>query len=249
MSLWSNDRMSSVTEHYATHLGPVYAWMAGGVDAAVARGAKEIEALGLVPRLTGHAVDLGAGFGMHSIPLARRGFTVLAIDTCGELLQTLRQAAGDLPIRTVEGNLLAFGRHVDGLSELILCMGDTLTHLPDFATVEALFNSAAQQLCAGGKLVLTFRDYSTPLRGEQRFIPVRSDAGRILTCVLEYEDEHVLVQDLLHELDGTTWRQRVSSYRKLRIDPARAVAMLESSGFTVQRSAGAAGMVCLVASI
>lgn len=241
--------MSSVTEHYATHLGPVYAWMAGGVDAAIARGAKEIEALGLVPRLTGQAVDLGAGFGMHAIPLARRGFAVLAIDTCGELLQALRQAAGDLPIRTVEGDLLTFARHLDRLSEIILCMGDTLTHLPDVASVHALFDSVAKQLCAGGKFILTFRDYSTPLRGEQRFIPVRSDAGRILTCVLDYEDEHVVVQDLLHEFDGTAWRQRVSSYRKLRIDPAAAIAALESRGFTVQRSAGATGMACLVASI
>ena len=241
--------MAAVTEHYATHLGPVYAWMAGGVEAAIARGAKEIEALRLLPRLTGQAVDLGAGFGMHSIPLARRGFSVLAIDSCGELLQTLRQEAGDLPIRTVEGDLLAFGRHLDGLSEIVLCMGDTLTHLPDFATVNALFDSAARQLCAGGKLVLTFRDYSTPLRGEQRFIPVRSDAGRILTCVLEYEDQHVVVQDLLHEFDGTVWRQRVSSYRKLRIEPSMVVAALESLGFTVQRSAGVAGMICLVASI
>jgi methyltransferase family protein len=241
--------MSSVTEHYSTHLGPVYVWMAGGVDAAIARGAKEIETLGLVPRLTGQAVDLGAGFGMHAIALARRSFTVLAMDTCGELLQTLRQTAGDLPIRTVEGDLLTFARYVDGLSELVLCMGDTLTHLPDVASVGALFDSVAKQLCAGGKFVLTFRDYSTPLRGEQRFIPVRSDAGRILTCVLDYEDQHVVVQDLLHEFDGTVWRQRVSSYRKLRIDPAAAVALLESRGFTVERSAGPAGMVCLVASI
>lgn len=241
--------MSSVAQHYATHLGPVYAWMAGGLDAAIARGAQEIETLGLQPRLTGRAVDLGAGFGMHAIPLARRGFAVLAVDSCGELLQTLRQAAGDLPIRTVEGDLLGFARHMDGLSELVLCMGDTLTHLPDFATVDALFNSTVQQLCAGGKLVLTFRDYSTPLRGEQRFIPVRSDASRILTCVLDYEDDHVVVQDLLHEFDGTGWGQRVSSYRKLRIDPARAIAALESHGCTVQRSSGPAGMTCLIAAI
>jgi SAM-dependent methyltransferase len=241
--------MSSVTEHYATHLGPVYAWMAGGVEAAIARGTKEIETLDVMPRLTGQAVDLGAGFGMHAIPLARRGFAVLAMDSCGELLETLRQAAGDLPIRTVEGDLLTFARHVDGLSEVVLCMGDTLTHLPDIASVGALFDAVAKQLCAGGKFVLTFRDYSTPLHGEQRFIPVRSDAGRILTCVLEYEDAHVVVHDLLHEFDGAAWRQRVSSYRKLRIDPAAMMVALESRGFTVRRSAGSAGMVCLIASM
>jgi hypothetical protein len=37
--------MATVAEHYRTHLAPVYAWMAGGVDAAVARGESEIAAI------------------------------------------------------------------------------------------------------------------------------------------------------------------------------------------------------------
>jgi predicted RNA methylase len=74
--------MATVAEHYRTHLAPVYAWMAGGVDAAVARGESEIAAI--LPGLSAgsSAVDLGAGFGMHTIPLGRRGCAVLAVDSC-----------------------------------------------------------------------------------------------------------------------------------------------------------------------
>lgn len=238
--------MSAVIDHYAQHLGAIYAWMAGGVDAAIARGEAELAALELTPQTTRYAVDLGAGFGMHSIPLARRGFAVLAIDFCPGLLQQLSQAAAALPVRAVEGDLLKFAKHLEGRPEVVLCMGDTLTHLADIDTVQALFRAVAAALCGDGVFVLSFRDYSVPLTGPQRFIPVRSDADRILTCVLDYEPEHVIVQDLLHEREGATWRQRVSSYRKLRLSPDQVRAALESFGFSVRREAGMAGMVRLI---
>ncbi|MFL1528905.1 hypothetical protein [Pseudomonas sp. O230] len=72
--------MAAVADHYETHLAPVYLWMAGGFDAAVSRGEAEIEAV--LPNLASGttAIDLGAGFGMHTIPLARRGCSVVAAD-------------------------------------------------------------------------------------------------------------------------------------------------------------------------
>jgi hypothetical protein len=68
--------MSPVSEHYEKLLAPVYAWMLGGADAAFARGASELASF--LPK-GGLAVDLGAGFGAHAIPLARAGWRVLAI--------------------------------------------------------------------------------------------------------------------------------------------------------------------------
>jgi 2-polyprenyl-3-methyl-5-hydroxy-6-metoxy-1,4-benzoquinol methylase len=71
--------VTTVSEHYARHLGPVYTWMVGDIDAAFARSDGELEALDLALSAGGSAVDLGAGFGLHAIPLARRGFSVVAI--------------------------------------------------------------------------------------------------------------------------------------------------------------------------
>src|SRR5690349_17523077 len=99
-------------------------------------------------------------------------------------------------------------------------MGDTLTHLPDPSSVEQLFSAVAESLTQNGMFVATFRDYTSPLTGQQRFIPVRSDADRILTCFLEYAPGYVDVHDLLHERDGGAWQLRVSAYRKLRLAPA-----------------------------
>ena len=239
--------MTTVTEHYASHLGPIYLWMAGGAEAALQAGAAEIEALGLPLADGARVVDLGAGFGMHAIPLARRGARVTAIDTSAELLRSLEQLAGDLPVQAVHGDLLAFRGCLTETPSAILCMGDTITHLPDGSAVESLIESASVALPAGGAFVLSFRDYSVALVGDQRFIPVRSDDDRILTCFLEYEAETLVVHDILHQRTAQGWQTRVSHYRKLRLSPEKLIASLRSHGFRARCESGMRGMVRLVA--
>jgi SAM-dependent methyltransferase len=239
--------MATVADHYKTHLAPVYLWMAGGFDAAVARAETEIEAI--LPDLPSGitAVDLGAGFGMHTIPLARRACSVIAVDTSSLLLDELRRQAEGLPVRAVEDDLLSFQRYLDSKADLILCMGDTLTHLPDRQSIEMLFSRAAESLHPGGKLIATFRDYTSPLEGPGRFVPVRSDDDRILTCFLEYASDHVDVHDVLHERDGSGWKLRISSYRKLRLSPEWVTAALQARGFSVLVEPGLSGMVRIIA--
>lgn len=238
--------MSSVTDHYSKHLGPVYAWMAGGVDAAIERGATELSAIAL-PSAGGLAVDLGAGFGMHAIPIARRGFHVVAIDSCTALLDELRARSEGLSIGIIQDDLLEFRRHVLSKAQAIFCMGDTLTHLDSEDAVLRLVAEVAAALASGGVFVVTFRDYSTALTGTRRFIPVRSDEDRILTCFLEYSEDAVTVHDILHERTGSQWTMQVSSYRKLRLSPDWIVRSLESQGLSVRREAGMAGMVRVIA--
>ena len=239
--------MTSVTVHYQNLLAPIYLWMAGGLETALAKGAAEIA--DLFPPGTGPvaAVDLGAGFGMHAIPLARRGCPVIAVDSSPLLLGELARQAQGLPVKTVEDDLLAFPRHLQAPTQLILCMGDTLTHLPQLDAVRQLFALAARALPPGGRFVASFRDYSAELAGTERFIPVRSDADRILTCFLEYAADHVTVHDLLHERQGEGWQLRVSAYRKLRLAPDWVVAGLRENGFAVRVEPGLAGLLRVVA--
>lgn len=239
--------MTTIAEHYANHLSPIYVWMAGGSEAALQAGTAEIEALNLPLTHGAVVLDLGAGFGMHSIPLAQRGARVTSIDTSAELLRSLAELGGNLPIQAVNDDLLAFQSHITEAPSAILCMGDTITHLPELSAVESLIERASVELSPGGMFVVSFRDYSLPLIGDQRFIHVRSDDTRILTCFLEYEPETVIVHDILHQRTPEGWQARVSNYRKLRLSPEHLVASLQSNGFNVRREAGMRGMVRLVA--
>jgi 2-polyprenyl-3-methyl-5-hydroxy-6-metoxy-1,4-benzoquinol methylase len=238
----------TVEDHYANHLGPVYTWMIGDLDAAFSRSDRELDVLPLPSKAGGTAVDLGAGFGLHSIPLARRGFTVVAMDTYDPLLKELVSRKGPLPIRTVNADLLAFRAHTPKPIDVIVCMGDTLTHLPNQSCVESLFGEVAASLSPGGLFIATFRDYvSAPLEGDARFILVRSDAQRMLTCFLEYADITVTVHDLLHQREGASWRLTASSYSKLRLSPEWVAERLSSLGLSVRRDTAPGGMIRIAA--
>jgi hypothetical protein len=238
--------MSTAEIHYKTHLGPVYSWMLGDLDAAFARAAAEIDDLPS-PATRGVAVDLGAGLGLHALSLAKRGFQVVAIDTCRMLLDELCSRRGSLAITTHHADLLEF-RAFATLPQVIVCMGDTLTHLPALPAVDSLLSAAAASLPSGGVFAATFRDYATrELKGEQRFILVRADDSRILTCFLEYLDHQVIVHDLLHENVDGQWRQSISSYPKLRLAPEWVASRLSELGCSVNRDAAAGGMARIVA--
>ena len=106
----------------------------------------------------------------------------------------------------------------------------------------------AAALIEGGVFVTTFRDYaSVTLEGESRFIPVRSDAARSLTCFLEYGEETVTVYDLVHERTEGGTRFSVSSYPKLRLTPEWVASTLTALGFSVQQDTTPGGMVRIIA--
>lgn len=238
--------MVSVANHYETHLAPIYLWMAGGIEHALSLGASDVSQFLERP---GYAVDLGAGFGMHSIPLAKSGYRVLSVDTSRQLLNDLLKYSSGLDVTAVEADLLDFSIHMSGAADLILCMGDTLTHLPDTRHVEELFQRVAKSLRSGGQFVATFRDYRELPTGDQRFIPVRSDAERILTCFLEEKPEHFVVHDIVHERVQDAWVTKVSSYEKLRLSPSTVTRAAEAAGMRCHVEPGPRGMLKVLASI
>jgi SAM-dependent methyltransferase len=240
--------MASVCDHYEQHLAPVYSWLVGGFDGAVARGQRELADVGLSGSDgAGYAVDLGAGFGMHAVPLARQGWRVLAIDTSALLLEELRAHTDGSSVATVQDDLLRFPQYLSGRPNVILCMGDTLTHLPDRAAVRSLFALACEHLPADGRLVLSFRDYSKALEGPDRFILVKGDASRVFTCFLEYGEDALRVHDILHERSEDGWHMRASAYEKLRLGPEWVQQELGACGLRVRAEAGLSGMVRIIA--
>ena len=192
-------------------------------------------------------MDLGAGCGFQSIPLAEAGFKVIAIDICRDLLADLEKRAGELPIKTLEDNLLNFSEHCPANTELIVCMGDTLTHLDSLDNVKGLLKNVFQALESNGRLVLTFRDLTFELKDLDRFIPVRSESNLIFTCFLEYEKDHVKVHDIIYGKIKGQWQLKKGFYRKLRIPPEWIKEGLQKLGFKIEEFDIQNGMVTVIA--
>ena len=239
--------MATVKEHYDQHLAEWYVWMLGDFPEVLSRNAGFFGELGIEPQGSGRAVDLGCGPGTQSIPLGRAGFSVTAIDFCDRLLDRLKAAAEDLPIRPVKGDLLQFGQLAPEGGELVVCMGDTLTHLPSLERVGELFSDIRDYLEDGGKLVLGFRDLTSALHGPDRFLSVRATDEAIFTCCLEYGEDVVDVTDLIYTRNDCEWQLLKSSYKKLRIGTDWVRAKLDELGFVTLKTDCVRGMNTIVA--
>jgi ubiquinone/menaquinone biosynthesis C-methylase UbiE len=238
--------MSTVKEHYDALLSKVYSWMLGNFDERMQQQRQFFEQAGLTPSQNGVAIDVGCGNGIQTMALTNLGFKVTAVDFNRTLLDELRQHAQDKPVQIVEASATDVQQYAQP-AELISCMGDTLTHFDNIEQVAQLFAAWRELLLPGGRLVLSFRELDTPLEGGQRFIPVRSDDDRILTCFLEFYGDHVMIHDLLHEKADGRWNLSVSAYKKLRLSRNQVTGILVKSGFDVTDGRTIEGMLYLVA--
>lgn len=240
--------MDAVKTHYDKLLGSVYSWILGDFDTALKNNTRLFDQLDIAPVGTGVALDLGAGPGSQSLPLVARGFDVIAIDFCAELLEELRSHPGGDNVKTVLADIRDFREHLESSPDLIVCMGDTLVHLPKREDAKQLLLDAARSVSTGGSVIVSIRDYDRPgPTGADRFIPIRSSDDRIFTCFLEYDEDVVHVHDILQRRVNGVWDLSVSGYRKLRIGMDWVAETLADGGLETVRRLDDGGMLVLQA--
>jgi 2-polyprenyl-3-methyl-5-hydroxy-6-metoxy-1,4-benzoquinol methylase len=239
--------MAKVFEHYENHLAKYYSWISGGTRAKIDENQKFFMDHNIHPLRSGLAFDLGAGCGFQSIALAHLGFEVVAIDLSSKLLAELKAAAAQFQIEAVCDDLLNFTDYIHESIELVVCMGDTLTHLESLQKVQPLFDKVYSALEDDGRLILSFRNLTVELTELERFIPVKSNAQTIFTCFLEYEEDTVKVHDIIYEKKGNQWVMKKSFFKKLRISPDWTRNYLQSIGFTMEFDKEENGMNFIIA--
>ena len=243
--------MSDVQRHYETLLGPVYEWSVSGAGDPFKNAAAWLAAL----RLDRGAsyLDLGAGFGAHVLPLARAGKSVTAVDLDESLLKQLRDRLDGegLHASLHRREILEFLRTAPPTNwDVVLCLGDTLCHLPSILAVREFLSASARVLKPGGLLALSYRD-STRLaaEGTARFREVARDDKRVMHCLIEPLDaEHLRVTDILTEVGPQSLNTRISDYIKVRIAPEQLSALATQVGLVVESEDQDRGFVVQVLS-
>lgn len=109
-------------------------------------------------------LDVGCGFGRHSIELARRGYAVTGIDPSGAMIAAARQRAQE------EGLEIDFrqerGQHMRSASPFAaaLCLFTTLGQIDEQGENTALINNVHSMLQDGGHLLVEVPQRGTAVR-------------------------------------------------------------------------------------
>jgi SAM-dependent methyltransferase len=144
-----------------------------------ARGEEEIQQLqSLLGGPGGRVLDLGAGPGRHSLPLARSGYTVTALDTSAHLLDQLRDAGADLPIEIVQADMREF-RRADSF-DLVMVMWTSFGYFQDEDDHGRVLDHVHASLKPGGRLVLDLVGLETLCRTMEPVHLTEYDDGRML---------------------------------------------------------------------
>jgi SAM-dependent methyltransferase len=102
-------------------------------------------------------LDIGAGPGRNTLPLAREGFPTDAIEVAPTFAAMLREEAkaARLPVRVFEGNLFDTSIGVPVSRYRMLVLAEVASHFRNVASFRALFQRAAKLLKSGGLLVFS----------------------------------------------------------------------------------------------
>ena len=145
----------TVKEHYDNHLGNFYSWMSGNLTGKQAEFQNFLIEQKLLPQSSKIAVDLGAGHGIQTVPLAKSGYFVKAIDFNSQLLNELTENTKGLNVEIINDDIRNFDRLPIQNPELIICFGDTVAHLDSEQEILELVRHISDTLSDGGKFLLS----------------------------------------------------------------------------------------------
>jgi len=130
-------------------------------------------------------LDAACGIGTQSIPLAKLGYDVTAIDPSAGMLQKARQIAIEHDvlgeIQFEQADFAHLSEKVSGEFDAILCKGNALPHLLTDEEIEHTLYIFSELLRPGGLLILGLRDFEQFMEYRPRLLP---------GFVHDYEDEN-----------------------------------------------------------
>lgn len=159
-------------------------------------------------------LDLSAGIGTQSLPLASLGYGVVARDLSSKSIVRLKREAESrgLTIDAGQGDMREIGESVAGPFDLIIAFDNSIPHLQTDAEIVKAFHGMSQLLAADGVVLISVRDYGTVDRSPTSFHSYgeRSRAGRRFRLGQEWtwlDVSHYRTTMLFEELTEGRWTE------------------------------------------
>jgi glycine/sarcosine N-methyltransferase len=189
-------------------------------------------------------LDAACGTGMHAVALAQNGFSLAGADLSAGMVERARAnaAAAQVQVPFVAagfGHLAGVFRaqEIDSF-DAVLCLGNSLPHLLDVATLTDALDDFMRCLRPDGVLVLQNRNFDAVLAQRERWMEPQShhegEREWIFLRFYDYDPDGLITFNILmlyRETQVSPWQQalRVTRLRPLR--QVELIRMVAEAGF------------------
>ncbi len=185
-------------------------------------------------------LDIGSGTGTYSIPLARLGYRMVALDNDQDMIERLREKAKahNLDIESFARDMMGLDDLIEDKYDGILCIGNTLPHLSSISEVQAFLKVVFNKLDTDGILILQTVNYDRIYKENITSLPLidRPENG------IRFERSYRLLDEASLEFEGTLTtpdgRVKKATTRLLGLKLDMLETALAKAGFTKLRVYG-----------
>jgi len=182
-------------------------------------------------------LDVACGTGWHAIALSRRGYEVVATDISARMIERAREngVREGVPVRFVQagfGQLAGqVGRGFGGL----ICMGNSLPHVPNAQALRETLADFAAVLCAGGVLIVQQRNFDQVCGQRQRFMPLQThregDREWLFLRFYDFGEGSMTFHMVTMRREGGKWDYEIQATELLPILRQQLVELLAETGW------------------
>jgi SAM-dependent methyltransferase len=195
----------------------------------------------LLPR-GARVLDVAAGIGTQSLPLAAAGYEVVARDRSAGAIDRLRYEAGrrGLTVDAEPADMRTVGRSVEGRFDAVIALDNSLPHLLSDEDLTTALRGFRDLIEPDGRLLVSVRDYDTVDRSPRstHLYGTRTRGGRTFRLSQEWrwtDPERYQTTMIVEEEEVGVWTEVVrASARYYAIPVARLLALCTASGFEAE---------------
>jgi glycine/sarcosine N-methyltransferase len=192
-------------------------------------------------------LDAACGTGMHTIALAQLGYKMSGADVSRGMIERARTNASTAGI-SVDFEVVGFEHLAETFGQktfdALICLGNSLPHIPDASALAATLADFKTCLKPGGLLLLQNRNFDVVLARRERWMEPQAyrhnDADWLFLRFYDFDGDGLLSFNMvtLHRQGTASWTQQVTSTRLYPLRQNELLESLRTAGFTDTASYG-----------
>jgi SAM-dependent methyltransferase len=185
-------------------------------------------------------LDAACGTGMHSIALAQSGYLMSGADISRGMIDRAQANARTAGV-SVRFEIAGFERLAETFGrqnfDALLCLGNSLPHLPNASALAATLTDFAACLRPGGLILLQSRNFDAVMAKHERWMDPQAyrhgDAEWLFLRFYDFDPDGLLSFHMitLHRQGAAPWAQQVTTTRLYPLRQEELADALHKAGF------------------